>query len=64
MSAVAGFINSPDHPAPLRRRLPRVIVAGASAAGPRHAVTRPHICTAETTLEDSAPRLIRRTGRR
>lgn len=68
MSAVAGLIDSPDHPAPPRRRRPRVIVAGASEAGPRHAVTRPHTCAAdiavETTIEDSAPRLIRRAGRR
>ncbi|WAS97221.1 hypothetical protein [Nannocystis punicea] len=67
MSAVAGFIDSPDHPTPPRRCLPRVIVASASEAGPRHAVTRPHTCAAdfdvETTLEDSSPRLLGRPRR-
>lgn len=68
MSAVAGVIDRADRPAPARRHLPRVIVAGASESGPRFAVTRPFTSDAEldleATAEDSAPRLVRRPGRR
>lgn len=56
--AVAGAIDHPDPPVPLRLRLPSVLVAGAAESGPRFAVTRPPARDVE--LEDGAPRLVRR----
>lgn len=66
--AVAGIIDHPDPPVPLRLHLPSVLVAGAAESGPRFAVTRPPArdfdLDLEVTAEDSAPRLVRRQGRR